>query len=54
MRNSDFILDCVHILYYKSHKINPNCGGRYIGSTINPITKKDKARKEKRKLNLYR
>ena len=37
-------------MYYKCHKINPNCGGSYIDSpdltknkkpTINPINKKD-------------
>ena len=27
MRLSDFIFDCVHLLYYKCHKINPNHGG---------------------------
>ena len=26
MRLSDFIFDCVHLLYYKCHKINPNHG----------------------------
>ena len=26
MRGSDFIFDLVHLLYYKCHKINPNCG----------------------------
>ena len=41
MRNSDFIFDCAHLLFYKSHEINPNRGGPYIDSTINPITKKD-------------
>ena len=24
MRGSDFILDCVHLLCYKCHRINPN------------------------------
>ena len=37
-------------MYYKCHKINPNCGGSYIDfpdwiknkkTTINPINKKD-------------
>ena len=49
MRGSDFIFDCVHLLYYKFHKRNPNCGGSYIDSpdwiknkaTINPINKRD-------------
>ena len=26
MRLCDFIFDCVHLLYYKCHKINPNHG----------------------------
>ena len=51
MEGSDFIFDYVHLLYYRYHKINPNCGGSYIDSpdwiknrksTINPINKKDK------------
>ena len=50
MRVSDFIFDCVHFMYYKCHKINPNSGGSYIDSpdwiknekaTINPINKND-------------
>ena len=28
-RGSDFIFDCVHVLYYKCHKINSNRGGSY-------------------------
>ena len=24
MRGSDFIFNCVHLLYYKCHKVNPN------------------------------
>ena len=27
MEGSNFILGCVHSLYYKCHKINPNRGG---------------------------
>ena len=27
LKGSDFILDCVHLLYYKSHKINFKCSG---------------------------
>ena len=30
MRGSDFIFDCVHLLYYKCHEISPNWGGSYI------------------------
>ena len=32
MNSSEFVLDYVHLLYYKCHKINPGCGGPYIGS----------------------
>ena len=32
MKGSDFIFDCVHLFYYKYHKINPNRGGSYIDS----------------------
>ena len=50
MRGSEFVVDCVQLLYYKCHKINLNCGGSHIDSpdwiknkkaTINPINKKD-------------
>ena len=33
MKCSEFLLDYVKLLYYKCHKINPNCGGSYIGSS---------------------
>ena len=29
-KGSEFFFDYVHLLYYKCHKINPNCGGSYI------------------------
>ena len=47
---SDFIFDCVHLLYYKCHKINFKRYGSYIDSpdwiknnkaTKNPINKRD-------------
>ena len=50
MSDSDFIHDFVYLLYYKFHKIDPNCGRSYIDApdwiknkkvTINPINKKD-------------
>ena len=46
MKGSDFLFHYVHLLYYKCHKINPNCAGSYIHSlekksTINSINKKD-------------
>ena len=31
-RRSDFIFDCVHLLYYKCHKINIKRGVSYIDS----------------------
>ena len=49
MGGSNFIFDCVTLLYYKCHKINPNRGGSHIDypdwikkkkTTINPIIKK--------------
>ena len=51
LKVSDFDIDCVNLLYYKCHKINPNQGGSYINSpnwikkqkaTTNPINKSDK------------
>ena len=51
MKDSEFLFDCVHLLYYKCHKINPNHDGSCKDSpdwiknkktTINPINKKDK------------
>ena len=50
MKVSEFLFNCVLLLYYKCHKINPICGGSYIDSlnwirnkksTINPINKKN-------------
>ena len=32
MKASEFFFDYVNFLYYKCHKINPNCGGLYIDS----------------------
>ena len=29
-KGSQFVFDCVHLLYFKYHKINPNQGGSYI------------------------
>ena len=50
MKGSEFVFHYVQLLYYKCHKINPNCGGSYIDSrnsiknekntTINTINKK--------------
>ena len=47
MRSSDFIFNCVYLLYYKCDKTNFVRGGLYINSiknkkaTINPINKDD-------------
>ena len=39
MKGSDFIFNCVHVLYYKCNKINPN---RELNKAeINPINKED-------------
>ena len=48
MKDSDFVIHYVHLLYCKSQKINPNRGGFYIDShdwiknkkATNPINKK--------------
>ena len=50
IKRSEFGFDCVHLLHYKCHKINPNRGRSYIDSldwikskkaTIYRINKKD-------------
>ena len=50
VEGSEFLFDYVHLLYYKCHKINPNCSGSYTDSPnwikskkakINPFNKKD-------------
>ena len=51
MKASEFVFDYVHLLHYKSHKINRNRGGSYIDPPdwiknkkviINPFNTKDK------------
>ena len=50
MKGSEFVFNCVHLLYDKCHKINPNRGRSYVDfpdliknekPAINPISKKD-------------
>ena len=50
MKGSEFGFNYVHLLYYKCHTINLNCGGSYIDSPdcvkikkalINFVNKKD-------------
>ena len=50
VNGSEFVFDYVHLLYYKCHNINLNCGGSYKDypdwiknkkAAINPINKKD-------------
>ena len=50
MKGTEFIFDCVQLLYYKDSKMNPNHTGSYIycpewiknqKATINPVNKKD-------------
>ena len=49
MRSSDFFFNCIHLLYYKCHKMNFKRGALYIESpgwiknikaTVNPVNKK--------------
>ena len=49
-KGSEFVFVYVHLLYFKCHEINPNCGGSHVDSpnwiknkkaTINSINKKD-------------
>ena len=49
VKGSEFIFNYVHLLYFKCHEINRNCGGSYVDSpdwiknkmaTINPIKKR--------------
>ena len=44
MKGSEFVFDYLHLMYYKYHKINPNCGGSYLDppDSIKNINKKDK------------
>ena len=50
IKGSDFVFDCVYLLYYKYHKINPKCYGLSLESSgciknkkaaINPFNKND-------------
>ena len=50
MKDSGFVFDCIHLLYYKYHKINPSCDGSYTDgpdwidtkkAKVNLIIKKD-------------
>ena len=42
IKGNDFILDWVHFLYYKCHKINPNRGESQIALKILPSGQKNK------------
>ena len=33
MKGKEFVFNYVHLLYYKCHKINPNCGGSCADSS---------------------
>ena len=46
MKGSKIVFDYIHLLYYKWHKISPNCGGSYIDSL-------DWKKKEERSNNKY-
>ena len=43
-KSSEFVFDYAHLLYYKCHKLNLNCGGWYIDS---PDWLKNKKQKKK-------
>ena len=30
IKGSEFVFDYVHLLYYRCHEVNQNCGGSYI------------------------
>ena len=45
MKGSSFLIDHVHLLYYKCRKINPNCGGSYTDSPPNWIKNKKSSNK---------
>ena len=32
MKDSEFVYDYIHLMYYKCHKINLNRGGSYVDS----------------------
>ena len=50
MRGSDFIFDCVHLLYYKCRKINSICRRSYIDSHVsNPPPPPPRPPKKKKK-----
>ena len=46
MKGSEFVFNYVNLLYYKCHKINPNCGGSYI---VSPDWIKNKKQKNNNK-----
>ena len=55
MKGSDFVVDYNHLLYYKCHKINPNCGGSYIDSPDWIKNKKNniKSYQQKKMVNVF-
>ena len=53
MKGTDFIFDCVHLLYYKCHKINPNSCESYIHSPDRINIKKQQLPSIKRVISDY-
>ena len=47
MKNSKFAFNYVHLLHYKCHKINANCGGSYIDSSDWIKSKKSNSKSHK-------
>ena len=48
----EFVFDYVHLLHYKCHKINWNCGGSYVDS-LDQIKKKNPINKKRNKCFQY-
>ena len=53
VRGSDFIFDCVHLLYYKCHKISYKRGGSYIDSPECIKNKKATINRTNKKVNKF-
>ena len=49
----EFVFDYVHLLHYKCHKINWNCGGSYVDSLDQIKKKKNPINKKRNKCFQY-
>ena len=50
MKGSEFVFNYVHLLYYKCHTINPDCGRSYIDSPNWMKTKKQSSNLQIKKI----